>query len=72
MRVDSSAVLKLINAIQEEVTCPLCFEVFRQPKSLTCIHTFCQCCLQLICKLILLFSGQLSQLFILLLNSYLT
>ncbi|KAL3884097.1 hypothetical protein ACJMK2_030319 [Sinanodonta woodiana] len=30
----------------EESTCPICLDVFVVPRQLSCMHTFCQCCLQ--------------------------
>ena len=42
-KLDESFLSRLEN---EHLECPLCFNVFRQPKSLMCMHTFCQPCLQ--------------------------
>ena len=33
--------------IQEEVTCSVCMEVFTEPKTITCLHTFCEKCIVL-------------------------
>ena len=33
--------------IQEEVTCSVCMEVFTEPKTITCLHTFCEKCIKL-------------------------
>ncbi|KAL3884081.1 hypothetical protein ACJMK2_030303 [Sinanodonta woodiana] len=30
----------------EGSTCPICLDVFVVPRQLSCMHTFCQCCLQ--------------------------
>ncbi|KAL3884091.1 hypothetical protein ACJMK2_030313 [Sinanodonta woodiana] len=30
----------------EVSTCPICLDVFVVPRQLSCMHTFCQCCLQ--------------------------
>ncbi|KAF6106847.1 hypothetical protein HJG60_019537 [Phyllostomus discolor] len=34
----------LVN-MKEEVTCPICLELLREPLSLDCEHTFCQACI---------------------------
>ena len=39
----SSGVLK---SLEEEVNCPLCLEVFTDPKRLPCEHVFCMLCLE--------------------------
>ncbi len=32
-------------SIREMLTCPICMDEFRSPRSLPCLHTFCQVCL---------------------------
>ena len=32
--------------IEEEVTCSICSELFKEPKTLPCLHTFCKECIQ--------------------------
>uniref|UniRef100_A0A452HFJ2 RING-type E3 ubiquitin transferase n=1 Tax=Gopherus agassizii TaxID=38772 RepID=A0A452HFJ2_9SAUR len=35
----------LVENLQEEVTCPLCLEYFREPVTLECGHNFCRACI---------------------------
>ncbi|KAL3884089.1 hypothetical protein ACJMK2_030311 [Sinanodonta woodiana] len=35
-----------ISDTAEGSTCPICLDVFASPRQLSCMHTFCQCCLQ--------------------------
>ncbi|XP_035276404.1 tripartite motif-containing protein 35-like [Anguilla anguilla] len=32
--------------LEEELSCPVCFEIFRDPVVLSCSHSFCKACLQ--------------------------
>ena len=32
--------------IEEEITCSICSELFKEPKTLPCLHTFCKECIQ--------------------------
>ncbi|XP_064197429.1 E3 ubiquitin-protein ligase TRIM35-like [Anguilla rostrata] len=32
--------------LEEELSCPVCFEIFRDPVVLSCHHSFCRACLQ--------------------------
>ena len=32
--------------IKEEITCSICSELFKEPKTLPCLHTFCRECIQ--------------------------
>ena len=36
----------MADRIQDNLECPLCFEQFKQPKNLSCGHTFCLNCLE--------------------------
>ncbi|KAK7088644.1 tripartite motif-containing protein 59-like [Littorina saxatilis] len=42
----SDASLPSLSSKREALTCALCLEVFRNPKLLSCTHTFCQKCLE--------------------------
>ena len=45
-RVDSRLSLALVQDIKNLLQCSVCFEVFSQPISLPCGHTFCRGCLR--------------------------
>lgn len=34
-----------LNRLREQVNCPVCLDVFKQPKILTCTHAFCKDCI---------------------------
>ena len=35
------------NVMSERLNCPLCLDVYKQPRSLACLHTFCETCIDL-------------------------
>ena len=36
---------KILKTLKEEITCPLCLDIFEDPKRLPCEHVFCKQCL---------------------------
>lgn len=34
------------NTLEEQVTCAVCFEIYRNPHALPCLHTFCLACIE--------------------------
>ena len=42
----STAAEKALQKIQDQVTCGICLEPYKQPKRLKCFHVFCEQCLQ--------------------------
>ncbi len=38
--------------LEEELRCSLCLELFTEPRTLPCGHTYCTMCLQDVCKLV--------------------
>jgi len=34
------------NKIKEEIICSICYELFTDPRTLACLHTFCKSCIQ--------------------------
>ena len=35
----------ILKRLQSEVTCPLCLDIFTEPKKLPCDHVYCRACL---------------------------
>ncbi|XP_065890021.1 tripartite motif-containing protein 2-like [Dysidea avara] len=35
-----------LQQIEEEITCSICGNLFNDPKTIPCLHTFCKCCLE--------------------------
>lgn len=42
----SERICNTVNKIGEQLNCPMCLENFSTPKTLFCLHTFCQPCLE--------------------------
>ncbi|XP_070571167.1 E3 ubiquitin-protein ligase TRIM56-like [Ptychodera flava] len=46
MAAATASVRKVLNQIEKDfLTCVICFERYKKPKSLPCLHTFCEQCL---------------------------
>ena len=39
--VQMASVSQVVDKLSEHLTCQICLEVYKQPKSLPCQHTFC-------------------------------
>ena len=35
-----------LKELEQKITCPVCFNIYTNPKSLPCLHSFCQQCLE--------------------------
>ncbi|XP_033728684.1 tripartite motif-containing protein 72-like [Pecten maximus] len=35
----------IIQTAEDQITCTICFEIFKEPKALPCLHTFCKRCI---------------------------
>ncbi|KAL5471151.1 hypothetical protein EMCRGX_G029235 [Ephydatia muelleri] len=36
--------LETLKVLEKHITCPVCLEVFKEPKTLSCLHTYCREC----------------------------
>ena len=45
-RVDDMDIKTLLHNLREEVSCPVCTNIYTDPKHLPCLHTFCLQCLK--------------------------
>jgi tripartite motif-containing protein 56 len=41
-----TAFAEFVDPVDELLKCSICLDTFTNPKSLPCLHTFCQCCIQ--------------------------
>ncbi|GAM24409.1 hypothetical protein SAMD00019534_075840, partial [Acytostelium subglobosum LB1] len=46
----NSSLFKFFSSLTNDVKCPVCFEILDRPLMLTCLHSFCTCCLQECCN----------------------
>ena len=46
----STAAEKALQKIQDQVTCGICLELYKQPRLLKCFHVYCEQCLQRLVK----------------------
>ena len=35
-----------LKKLEQQLTCPVCLDIYTNPKSLPCLHSFCQHCLE--------------------------
>ena len=35
-----------LNSIEDNLFCPICYEVYKKPKLLRCLHSFCEKCVK--------------------------
>ena len=47
---DSDVAQARIKIVDQSLSCPVCFERFRDPRLLVCNHSFCRVCLEDIVK----------------------
>ena len=47
---DSESAQARIKIVDQSLSCPVCLERFRDPRLLTCNHSFCRVCLEDIVK----------------------
>ena len=41
-----AALLSALKELEQQLTCPVCLDIYTDPKSLPCLHCFCQHCLE--------------------------
>jgi len=45
-----SYISNMLNTWEDKLQCPICISPFKEPVALSCLHSFCKVCLELLVK----------------------